>query len=150
MHTAVKSEPLTLRASAVLPAAGAFDPISSAVAASLGDYSEAEIRVTYTRGAAGGKCAMTVWVSDREAGTYGARSIDDGTIDTADNVTSYSQVYVSAKVFPEPLDNAPLTVTYLVRVDTARYMKVLFSEVGIPGTPGTVSADCVLGGQQLA
>ena len=149
MRTDVKSDPITLRASAVLPAAGAFDPISSAVAASLGDYSEAEIRVTYTRGAAGGQCAMIVSVADAEGGVYAARSIDDGAI-AASGPVSFSNLYVSAKNFPAPASADPLTVTYLIRVDTARWCKVQFAEVGKVASPGTVYAECVLGGAQLS
>lgn len=149
MHVAVKSDPVIVRASAILEPAGAYDPDAKTLAVLMSDYSLAELRIQYTRGAPGGQAKFMVFVSNEEFGTYYPRSIDDASIHVT-QPRSFSDLYQSEKLMPIPADALPMRITYMIDVATAMWIKVIFAEVGVIGAPGTVVADCILGGSQLA
>lgn len=148
MQAPVKSDPILVRAFAALPAAGAFD--AKAIAIPLGDYSECELRMQYTEGAVGGFAVFMVFVCDTESGLYFPRSIDQNTL-TVTTPTASTNIFQSVKALPVSAAAPPTLITFgPFSVSTAKWMKVLFAEAGVVATPGSLQADCVLGGRQLA
>lgn len=141
----LKSDPITVRATAALPAAGAYD--SSPTVIDTGNYSTLELRVTYTRGGVGGSCKFMVQIgSDSAQGTFFTRTVDDGTIN-ATGSKSFSNIYQSEKLYT-PTGAGAESYTYIIDVSDVRYVKIPFAEAGAVGTPGTVTADCILGEEE--
>lgn len=143
----LKTSPISVRASAALPAAGAYDTASTATVIDAKAYSFLELRINYTRGGVGGSAKFKVLVaSDNTSQTvFYERTIDDGTINVSSNGASYSNVYTSEKQLPVASGAATESRTFIIDVSTARYVKILFAEVGAVATPGILDADCITG-----
>lgn len=133
--------PITVRASAALAAAGAYDAAPTTI--TLGAATLAELRWTYTRGIAGGQCKFKIDVSDASGGTYYDRTIDQGTL-TITAGEAVTNLYTAAKAPPVPAGAGAESRSYLFDVSTAAFLQVSFAEVGNIGTPGTVVASIVL------
>lgn len=141
----LKSDPITVRATAALPAAGAYD--TSPTVIDTTNFATLELRVTYARGGAGGSVKFKVQVaSDATQGTFFTRTVDDGTIN-ASGSSSYSNIYQSEKLYT-PAGAGAESYTYIIDVSDVRYVKIPFAEAGNVGAPGIVTADCVLGEEE--
>lgn len=147
MYTIAKSKPFDVRAALKLPNGSVFDDLDTATPVPAIDWGTLELRMTYQRAAGGGYQSFIIAVADEEDGEYFYRTIDDGSINPSGEYSS-SVLYISEKKCVVPADGNPLRTTYLIDVSTARWLKILFREVGAPGNPGTLLATAVLGNPQ--
>jgi hypothetical protein len=130
----------TVRASAALAAAGAYDTASAATAIDVQQSSSLELFISYTRGGASGSCKFKVLVSD-DAVNFFERTVEDG----ASLSSGTMNVYTAQHQLPAAAGASAELRSYIITVGTAGWVKVLFAEVGNTGAPGTVAATCVLG-----
>jgi len=122
------------RASAALPAAGAYDTAGTATAVSVLDRDFVSIWCTYTRGAADGRAKVKVIASADDGTTYATVLVTDGTTPSA-AMPSYSDernLPVSTGATAEEWMLPPLDVSCFTHI------KVLGAESGVTGTPGAL------------
>lgn len=124
----------TLRASAALPASGAYDTTANMTAMSVLESDWVELYITYTRGAAGGACQFKVLSSPDGGTTYFERTVEDG----SSLSSGAMDVFTAVHKLPVAAGASAELRTYIVPVDTATHVKVIFAEYGNTGTPGTV------------
>lgn len=124
-----------LRASAALPAAGAWDAGASATELRVHDLSQVTLFATYTEGTSGGAVEYRVEVSPVSSG-------DDWC--PAEEVIDETAVVASgeARIFPVRTASMRLNSTqtapaHTIDVGGAERVRVLAREVGVTGTPGT-------------
>jgi hypothetical protein len=135
----VIDNPVTVRAAAALPAAGAWDATPTEVACA--GFNWVTFYFTYTRGAAGGAMDFQIHVSPYAADLagvedwfyqtiYGAGAVVAGA-DTTSNVQRALDTYGSTAAGAETFTYGP------VRLDgTVERIRVRCRESGVPGTVG--------------
>lgn len=134
----IKGGPRAVRASAALPAAGAYDTEASATLVDTRGARQLEVFVDYTRGAAGGQCTLKVLAyNDDPAPTNGyERTVLDG----ASLASGVVNAWTLQVKLPVAAGAALERRSVIFDVGTAAYVRVLFAELGVPATPGTVAA----------
>jgi hypothetical protein len=126
----------TARASAALPAAGAFDTTPTVLESS--EYETVTFFCKYTRGAAGGKTKLRVDVSPESSGSnwYQASALAVGTVASGSDNASLIQrdgvEYGSTGAAAEMFVYGP------IRIDNASRTRIAAAESGVVGTPGTL------------
>jgi len=135
----VIDNPVTIRAAAALPAAGAWDVAPTEVACA--GFNWVTFYFTYTRGAAGGAMDFQIHVSPYSADLagvedwfyqtiYGAGAVAAGA-DTTSNVQRELVTYGSTAAAAETFVYGP------IRLDgTIERLRVRCCESGVPGTAG--------------
>lgn len=128
----------TLRASAALPAAGAYDVAPTPVA--VGAAARLRLFCTYTRGAAGGAFALKIQRSHDGGTTF----VDDTVIDGTSLSAGAVNVFTLALKFPVAAGAGAEARGFLVEVDADTHVRVAAAEYGVTGTPGTLAITGVL------
>jgi hypothetical protein len=132
-----KSPLYTLRASAVLTAAGAYDtPTKFDVPLA----SRAEVAITYTRGASGGAFKLKVLVSQD-----GTNFVERTVIDSGSMSSGVLNVFTGEFKFPVTSSGSAESRSFILDLSTCVAFKVSFAEYGVTGTPGTLSATMMMG-----
>lgn len=129
----------TARASAALPAAGAYDTAGSVTAIDVLRGDAVELFVSYTRGAAGGAPKFKVLVSDDNILFY-ERTVEDG----ASLSSGAMLVFTAEHKLPAAASASAELRTYVIDVSTCGWAKFLFAEYGNTGSPGTLAATAAL------
>lgn len=129
----------TARASAALPAAGAWDAAPSELACP--GFETVTLFFTYTRGAAGGAFGFKIELSPNFAGAtwhqaalYDAGAVASGA-DSASNIQRESIVYGSTAAGAEGFAYGPFALNGVERIRVAAH------ETGVVGTPGTLGVE---------
>lgn len=133
-----KSPIITVRASAVLPASGAYD--SSPTTIEVDFAREVEVYITYTRGAAGGAFQVKVLTSADNV-TFCERTVIDGN----SLASGAMNVYTASYKFPVAASGSAENRSLIVNVNTTKFIQFVFAEYGVTGTPGTLAAVAVTG-----
>lgn len=129
----------TLRASAALAAAGAFNASPTTVA--LDSHCQSvTVWCTYTRGGSGGYATLRPQISHDGVHWYAA-PILDGTLTTS---APYGTMAVVAAQYnlPAPGDGSAFGIAVSLDVAGARYLRIAAAEVGNTGAPGTLELLC--------
>lgn len=133
----------TARASAALPAAGAWDTAPTELLSAGMDW--IMLILTYTRGAAGGACEFRVEVSPDSSGTRWARAslYDPGILAAGADVDSAVQreefTYAAIAAGAETFLYGPLHLGGHVE-----RIRIPAHETGVVGTPGTLAVEARL------
>lgn len=128
----------TARASAALPASGAYD--TSPAALSLNPQTQTvTLWCTYTRGTGGGYAGLRPELSP-DGVTWYAAPLVDGTLTTS---APYGSLPLLAAQYnlPAPSSGAAFRIAVSLDVAGARFFRVGAAEVGQSGTPGTLAMD---------
>ncbi len=126
----------TVRTSAALPAAGAYDIAGATFRVNVKDRDVASLWCTYTRGAGGGAAAIKVYGSCDNGTTYALCTV----IDPA-SYTTGTQL-LAAAVFKLPVAaGVPAEEWIVPNIDVSAFthIQVLSAEYGVTGTPGTLA-----------
>ncbi len=126
----------TARASAALPAAGAYDSSPTPIAGDT--YKKVCFFISYTRGGAGGAVTYKVELSNDAITWYQFSELQStATVTGSDTVdlqqraeVKYTSTGASAERFVTP--------TFLI---SSKYFRIVMKESGAVGTPGTASAE---------
>jgi hypothetical protein len=124
-----------IRASAALPAAGAYDTAGATFRANVSDRDTVSLWCEYTRGAASGGAAIKVYGSCDNGTTYALCAIVDPT-----SYSSGTQTLIGA-IFKLPLATGASAEEWIVpNIDVSAFthIQVLSAEYGITATPGTL------------
>lgn len=142
-----KAGPFTVRESAELPAAGAYDSLADVTVIDTRNYTVAELYVSYTNADPAGQAKFIVYAGwdPTDNASLSPRTVDDGSINASAN-ESYSNLYISEKKLPASPTGDAYSYTYIFSVATTRLIAVAFAEVGSLLNPGTLSAQLMLGG----
>lgn len=124
---------ITARASAALPASGAYDDYTAAVNIPCQDTPEVELQITYTRGDTGGSAKMMLYTS-LDGTTFGPRTVIDG----GSLSSGTMNVYDAQFQFPAAAGPTAEARSFIVSVAGAIALRVIFAEVGNTATPGTL------------
>lgn len=129
------------RASAVLPAAGAFD--ATLVAIPSNTFDQITFLISYTRGAVGGAISYKVEVSNDLTTWYQLCETQSGTVTPGSDVVDPSQrvaiTYQSASASQENFTSPTFSVV-------TKYYRIGVRESGVVGTPGSASVEYTLRG----
>jgi len=131
------------RASAALPAAGAWDAAPTAFFTSGMDY--ARIVCTYTRGAAGGAFEMAIQTNGFSTGTAWERTTlyDPAAValntDSQSNIQREGLEYGATAAAAESVTYGPLAL-----LGTVEQMRIAARETGVVGTPGILAIQVFL------
>lgn len=131
-HIGLSSSPVTLSASATLPASGVYQnlPLVGAMIAVPQGARRASIYVSYTRGAAGGQAAHKIFVTD---GTnIGQLPSMDGTYNGFNGAPSAS---AGGVVYVIPVD----------LIGAEAKISIISAEIGVTANPGTCAATIMFG-----
>ena len=129
---------LVARASAALPAAGAWDTSPTEIVTAGMDA--IRLVCTYTRGAAGGSFEMAIETSGESSGTGWERATlyASGAVVGAADTTSIFQreglEYAATAAAAEAVNFGPLILN-----GTVERMRIAARETGVVGTPGTLA-----------
>lgn len=125
-----------VRASAALPAAGAYDTAGASFRVSVADRDVASLWCTYTRGAASGAASIKIYGSCDNGTTYALCTV----IDPASYSTGTQ--LLAAAVFKLPVASGSGAEEWIVpNIDVSAFthIQVLSAEYGITATPGTLA-----------
>ncbi len=124
-----------IRASAVLPASGAYDTAGASFIMNVNDRDTVSLWCTYTRGAASGAAKIKLYGSCDNGTTYAACTV----VDPA-SYSAGTQTLVGAD-FKLPVATGASAEQWIVpNVDVSAFthIMVLGAEHGVTGTPGTL------------
>lgn len=134
-----KTTSFVARASAALPASGAYDTTPTTI--DTGYAQGLELCVSYTRGTTGGAVKLKVQVSQDGTAWYD-RTVEDG----ASLSSGAMSCYVAEHKLPVSSGSTAELYTYVVDVSTVRYARVAAAEYGATGTPGTCAINALFAG----
>lgn len=121
--------------SAVLPAAGVYDPSPLGIACN--QYKEASFKVSYTRGGAGGAVTYKIEFSDDGLKWFQVCEVQKPNVVTGTDVVDLTQraeiKYGSTGATIERF----MTPTFAV---SGQFIRIVMKESGAVGTPGTAAA----------
>lgn len=124
----------TARASAALPAAGAYDLAPESLATN--NYNEFTPMFSYTRGGAAGSVTYKVEISNDKTNWYQISEMKSGTLaagsDTVDLLQRAEITYTATSASAENFTGPTFTVA-------ANWFRIVCKESGNAGAPGTVS-----------
>ncbi len=125
-----------VRASAALPAAGAYDTAGATFRASVVDRDVVALWYTYTRGAASGSAKIKIFGSCDNGTTYAPMLIVDTTVAP---VAGLQNLIVAQFQLPASTGAAAEEgIVPPIDVSGVTHIQVLSAEVGNTGTPGTL------------
>ena len=126
-----------VRASAVLPASGAYDAEEDTLRVDLSACSQTvTLWCKYTRGDAGGYAAIRPIISPDGVNWYKATLVN-GTVTVS---APYGSIPITAAQheLPEPADGDEFAFAHTLDVAGARFLKIPAAEVGVTASPGTL------------
>jgi hypothetical protein len=127
-----------LRASAALPASGAYDTAANATVLDVQTVHDVTLYCKYTPGATGGRFKLEVLASDD--------GVDYATLEVLDGSTLSAGVIDSGALQTRSPASSGTTVehrAYDFNVRRAGWIKVIACEAGVTGTPGTLRVRAV-------
>jgi hypothetical protein len=130
--------PRTYRASAALPASGAYDLAPATI--EMGTSSRVRLFCKYTRGAAGGAFKLKVARSDDGGTTF----IDDTVIDGTSLSSGALNVFTLELKFPVAAGAPQESRNFLIEAEIETLVRVAFAEYGNTGSPGTLEVTMVV------
>lgn len=131
-----KYQTLTARASAALPAAGAYDSAPTSVPVQHAD--EVTLYLAYAQGGAGGACALKIDVSPDQGTTWHALTVLDSTL-TVSTPNATMNAYAQVLQFPAGSGN----YCYTLATGGVPLLRVRAAETGNTAAPGTLSVKLV-------
>ena len=135
-----KTTPRTLRASAALPAAGAYDsaPVSLPLSPTV---ATAYLHLSYTRGAVNGSCEVLVEGSVDGVTFYSLAVANGGGISTGAPTSSKARLPIYGLVYQLPVPPSASAITMTLPVDVGGWtsVRITGAEVGVTATPGTLA-----------
>jgi hypothetical protein len=128
--------PRTIRASAALAAAGAYDSAPTTVI--VGPAKRLRLFCTYTRGGASGAFKLKVARSPDGGTTF----VDDTEVDPP--TSGVAAVFTAQFEFPAAAGAGAEARNFVVEVEGDTHVRVAFAEYGNTGAPGTLAVTGVL------
>jgi hypothetical protein len=142
----IKGGPRVVRASAALPAAGAYDTEAAMVANAV-DVRGArgvELFVDYTRGGVGGQFKVKLLGYNDDPAPAAGAGFERTILDGASLASGVVNVFTFEAKFPVSAGAALEKRSLEFLVERVAYVVFLFAEVGAVGTPGTLAATAVV------